>query len=111
MSWLCLRIELQVEANSLAQAGDEFPPKDWVDPAAQARYRARTLLKDWLREYELTKDARALARIQAADERPPCPHCGKPVTRMTQKGTLPKYCSEKCAKTARQQRWRRSKSE
>lgn len=105
MTWLFLRTELAVEANCLSQAGDEFPPVNWVHPSAERHYRARAVLRDWQREYQLRKDRRALAREHVADERPACPHCGGPVERTSPKGPLPTYCSKQCSKAARQKRW------
>jgi len=52
------------------------------------------------------KHRRLLARrVATAAVRPPCPQCGGAVTRLGTTGTLPKYCTAECMRTAKRLRF------
>jgi hypothetical protein len=47
--------------------------------------------------------------VARRESRPPCPHCGAKVERVSERkqggGTSPTYCSPKCMRAARFARW------
>ncbi len=107
MCWVALRAELTRMANELSQCGEPFPPMWWVSPDQVRHHHERVQLRLWELEYAKVKADRRSKREKRLAERPPCPHCGKPVERDSKRGTakLPKYCSDKCKRAATFAKW------